>query len=170
MALTKSGKTLIVKSKTSDKIDLSSFDKLTGLLTKSEINQHNSLFLIFDSIQNAEQALVSLSSSYNVKYSYYKVFISLSKSVEDFDKAKNEITSFVEKNTDSSVLYFKIYRKNNVFMNCGYFVVDTIDGMKKLISKESELKQFKTESLSGTFYRFNNTKYNSQNTTQTENV
>ena len=40
------------------------------------------------------------------------------------------------------------------------------DGMKKLISKESSLKQFKTEHLSGTFYRFNNSKYKSQDTSQ----
>ena len=54
-------------------------------------------------------------------------------------------------------------------MNCGYLVVDTIDGMKKLISKESSLKQFKTESVSGTFYRFNNTKYKTPETSQSAN-
>ena len=70
-----------------------------------------------------------------------------------------ELEQLVLSNTGSNVLFSKFYRKNNSYMNCGYMVVDTIDAMKKLISKDSEFKQFKTESLSGTFYRFNNTKY-----------
>jgi hypothetical protein len=67
--------------------------------------------------------------------------------------------NFIESNTNSNMLYFKVYYKNSSYMNCGDLVVDTIDSMKKLISKESELKQFKTENFSGTFFRFNNSKY-----------
>lgn len=157
----KPGRTLIVKSKNHQSIDLSTFDGLEGLETKTEINQHNSVFLVFDSVQHSEKALESLSGSFHVKYSYYKVFVSLTNNISDdnMEKSRMELEQLVLSNTGSNVLFSKFYRKNNSYMNCGYMVVDTIDAMKKLISKESEFKQFKTESLTGTFYRFNNTKY-----------
>jgi len=157
----KPGRTLIVKSKTHQSIDLATFDGLKGLESKTEINQHNSVFLVFDTVLHSEQALESLSGSYHVKFSYYKVFVSLTNNISDdnMEKSKMELEQLVLSNTGSNVLFSKFYRKNNSYMNCGYMVVDTIDAMKKLISKDSEFKQFKTESLSGTFYRFNNTKY-----------
>ncbi len=69
---------------------------------------------------------------------------------------------FIESNTDSTMLYCKFYRKGESYMNCGDLIVDKIDAMKNLISKESPLKQFKTEKLSGTFYRFTNSKYKTE--------
>jgi len=157
----KPGRTLIVKSKNHQSINMSTFDGLEGLESKTEINQHNSVFLVFDSVSHSEKALESLTGSFHVKYSYYKVFVSLTNNITDdnMDKSKMELEQLVLSNTGSNVLFSKFYRKNNSYMNCGYMVVDTIDAMKKLISKESEFKQFKTESLAGTFYRFNNTKY-----------
>lgn len=166
--LSKSGRTLIVKSKDGTSLDLSSFDNLTGLVNKSEIKQYNSLFLTFDSIQHSELAFKVISQNFNVKYSYYKVFFTLSSNIDDskLEQTTHEMSTFIESHTGASMLFSKFYRKSSSYMNCGYLVVDTIDGMKKLISKESELKQFKTETLSGTFYRFNNSKQ----TTQTTNV
>jgi hypothetical protein len=157
----KPGRTIIVKSKNSQSVALSSLDGLEGLESKTEINQHNSVFLVFDTIAHSEQAFNSLSIEYNVKFSYYKVFVSLTSNISDdfIDKTKMELEQLVLNNTGSTILFIKFYSKNNSYMNCGYFVVDTIDAMKKLISKESEFKQFKTESLTGTFYRFNNSKY-----------
>jgi len=169
--LSKSGRTLLVKSKDTKPLVLSNFDGLDGLVSKAEINQHNSLFLIFDTIQHSEIAHTILNADYIVKYSYYKIFFTLSSNIEtsNLEKTKEEIVNYVETNTDSSMLYCKFYRKDESYMNCGYLIVDTIDGMKKLISKESVLKQFKTESVSGTFYRFNNTKYKTPETTQSTN-
>lgn len=164
--LSKPGRTLLVKS--NKPFNLSSFDSLKGLVSKAEINQHNSIFLVFDTIKNSEIAYATLGSDYNVKYSYYKIFFSLSNNIEssNFEKIKQELITYIETNTDSSMLHSKFYRKDTSYMNCGYLVLDTIDGMKKLISKESSLKQFKTESVSGTFYRFNNTKYKTPETSQ----
>lgn len=168
--LPKSGRTLIVKSKDGLPFELSSFDNLTGLLTKTEIKQHNSLFLTFDTIEHSETASTFIAQNYNVKYSYYKVFFTLSTNIDNsnLEKLKQEMITFIESHTDSSLIHCKFYHKNSSYMNCGYLVVDTIDGMKKLISKESVLKQFKTENFSGTFYRFNNSKYNTQNTNSTQ--
>jgi hypothetical protein len=159
--LPKAGRTILVKSKTSDVLDLSKFDNLNGLLNKSEINQHNSLFLTFDTIANAETAFNLISSEYNVKYSYYKIFFTLSANVDNsnYEEIKNEIMNFIETNTNSSMLYCKFYRKNASYMNCGDLIIDSIEVMNNLISKESKLKQFKLTNMSGTFYRFNNSKY-----------
>ena len=153
------GRTLLIKS--TEPLDLSVFDNMDGLVNKSEINQHNSIFLTFDTIKNSESAFALLSHNYNVKYSYYKIFFTLSSSIDNsnYNQVKNQIMNYIESNTNSNMLYFKVYYKNSSYMNCGDLVVDTIDSMKKLISKESELKQFKTENFSGTFFRFNNSKY-----------
>lgn len=160
----KPGRTLIVKSNKDEQLNLSIFDKLIGLSNKSEINQYNSVFLTFDSIKNSEDAHNLLSKDYNVKYSYYKIFFTLSININstNYENTKNELSSFIENTTGSTMLYCKFYRKNLTYMNCGDLVVDTIDAMKKLISKESNLKQFKTNELTGTFYRFNNSKYKTQ--------
>lgn len=157
----KPGRTLIVKANKDEQLNLSNFDKLIGLSNKSEINQYNSVFLTFDTIKNSEEAHTILSKDYNVKYSYYKIFFTLSTNINstNYENTKNELSSFIENTTGSNMLYCKFYRKNLSYMNCGDLVVDTIDGMKKLISKESNLKQFKTNELTGTFYRFNNSKY-----------
>ena len=159
--LSKPGRTLLVKPKDNKPLILNKFDNLKGLVSKAEINQYNSIFLVFDTIQNSELAHDMISLDYNVKYSYYKIFFTLTNNLDssNLDKTKQDIINYVESNTDSSMLYCNFYRKDSSYMNCGYLIVDTIEGMKKLISKESVLKQFKTESVSGTFYRFNNTKY-----------
>jgi len=160
----KPGRTLLIKSKTNDKINLSLFDNLPGLLAKSEQSQNNSVFLTFDTIAHSEAVYVKFSSSHNVKYSYYKIFFTLTSNIDNtnYESAKTELMKFIESSTDSSMLYCKFYRKGEAYMNCGDLIVDKIDAMKSLISKESPLKQFKTEKLSGTFYRFNNSKYKTE--------
>jgi len=152
------GRTILVKSTLSDGIDLSNFDKFVGLLNTSEIKNNNTVFLTFNTILNSEAAYKVLELNYIIKYSYYKIFVTLSTNVtsSDYDKTKNEITSFIESKTDCSMLYCKFYRKGDEYMNCGDLIVDSLDGMNKLISKNSTLKQFKTDNYSGTFFRFNN--------------
>jgi hypothetical protein len=159
--LPKAGRTLLIKSKTSSPIDLSKYEPITGLLSKSDVNQHNSIFLTFDTIENSELAFNLINPDYNVKYSYYKIFFTLSTNIDtnNYESTKNEVKSYIESSTGASMLYCKFYRKNSSYMNCGDLIVDTIDAMKKLISKESNLKQFNTSALTGTFYRFNNSKY-----------
>jgi hypothetical protein len=166
--LPKSGRTLLIKTKTTEPLVLSKFDNFDGLVSKSEINQHNSLFLTFDSLAHAETAYNLIKSEYNVKYSYYKIFFTLSTNIDtsNYEDTKNQIMTFIESKTNASMLYCKFYRKNSSYMNCGDLIVDTIDAMKLLISKESSLKQFKIGNLSGTFYRFNNIKYKTPDSSQ----
>jgi hypothetical protein len=88
--LSKPGRTLLVKS--NKPFNLSSFDSLKGLISKAEINQHNSIFLVFDTIQNSESAHASLGTEYNVKYSYYKIFFTLSNNI---DSSNLDFTEFL---------------------------------------------------------------------------
>lgn len=159
--LPKSGRTLLIKPNFDVSQDLLKLDNLEGLVDKSEINQHKFFFLTFDTIQHSEEAFALISPNYNVKYSYYKIFFTLSQNVDssNYDLTKQEIKTFIENNTNGSMLFCKFYRKNSSYMNCGDLIVDTIDAMKNLISN---LKQFKTEKISGSFYRFNNSKYKTQ--------
>ena len=164
--IAKPGRTILVKSKSNDVINLNKYEPIIGLVSKSEINQHNSLFLTFDTIANSETAFSQINSDYNVKYSYYKIFFTLSTNVttSNYESTKNEIMKYIESVTEANMLYCKFYRKNSEYMNCGDLIVDTIDSMKNLISKESTLKQFKTDNFTGTFYRFNNSKYKTSST------
>ena len=36
----------------------------------------------------------------------------------------------------------KLYKKDNKYMGCGDFTIDTLEGMNKLVSKESTIKDF----------------------------
>ena len=72
----------------------------------------------------------------------------------DYNTIKQSLSKFVSENTNSNVLYCKFYRKENNLLGCGDLTVDTVDGMKKLLSKDG-LKEFTFDSFSGTFYRFN---------------
>lgn len=159
-----SGRTLLIKTKSDEISSLIDLDNLEGLVNKSELKQHKSFFLTFDTIPHAESAFTLISSDYNVKYSYYKIFFKLSTNVDssNCDMTKQEIKNYIETNTTSSVLFCKLYNNKSSYMNCGDLIVDTIDAMKELISKDSTLKQFKTDKISGSFYRFNNTKYKTQ--------
>jgi hypothetical protein len=46
------------------------------------------------------------------------------------------------------------YMKDNKFIGCGDFTVDTKESMDKLLDKEG-LKNYTIETLSGTYYRYN---------------
>ena len=72
------------------------------------------------------------------------------------------MTTFVTDKTKSSVLYCKFYRKENKYLGCGDFTIDTIDGMNTLLSKDGGIKDYTIGQLSGTFYRYNGKKDKSQ--------
>ena len=66
--------------------------------------------------------------------------------------------NYVFDNTKSNVLYCKLYSKNRKYLGCGDLTVDTLDGMLKLLSKDSNLKDFTIDSYTGSFYKFNDKK------------
>jgi hypothetical protein len=75
-----------------------------------------------------------------------------------YNSVKESFVKFLEDTTKSSVLYFKLYRKNGRFIGCGDFTLDTLDGMNVLLDKTSGLKEYSLNGLTGRFFRYNSTK------------
>ena len=158
------GRTLLVKS--SNNVSDAFYNKLPGLQNKSETKTTNSVFLTFDTVDNAKAALEQLESQsgVSVKYSYYRVFFTMSSLSEssDYNTVKKDLTDYVVSKTGGNVLYCKLYRKGDKYLGCGDFTLDTMQSMNTLLSKESNLKDYTLGQLSGTFYRYNSSKNTKQ--------
>lgn len=165
----KGGRTLLVKSVNGKQLSTDLFKSLEGLQNQSETKASGSFFLTFDTVQNSVNALRKLrseSNDYNVKFSYYRLFFTVTglDDSSDYNQVKSELVNYVSNNASTNVLYCKLYRKNDKYIGCGDLTVDTLEGMNKLLSKDDGLKQFTLGSLSGTFYRYNNKNEKVENT------
>jgi hypothetical protein len=145
---------------------------LKGLMNeKAYTKTGNAFFLTFDTLPNAISAYNSLTTlAFNAKYSYYRVFFTLSYADNSLfpndkfnhEELKKELTELVSKH--GNILFYKQYKKDNKFLNCGYFTVDKIDTLNTLLNKESGLKDFTlSNNVKGTFYKFNNKNYQTNN-------
>jgi hypothetical protein len=155
----KSGRTLLVTVAESS-LPLEHTNNLTGLVNKVVTKTGKSMFLMFDTIENAVSGfrkLRSLGTDYRVKFSYYRVFFKLSGLTDttDYNTIKSQLTDAVEAESNSSVLYCKFYKKDNKYMGCGDLTLDSMEGMNKLVALKEGLT---VDSHVGNFYRFNNTK------------
>jgi hypothetical protein len=155
----KSGRTLLVTVAESS-LPLEHTNSLTGLVNKVVTKTGKSMFLMFDTIENAVSGfrkLRSLGTDYRVKFSYYRVFFKLSGLTDttDYNTIKSQLTDAVEDACGSSVLYCKFYKKDNKYMGCGDLTLDSMEGMNKLVGLTEGLT---VDSHVGNFYRFNNTK------------
>ena len=160
----RAGRTILVKTNTG-MVDNKYFENLVGLQNKAETKTTSSVFLTFDTIANATDAMKVLEQHNNirVKYSYYRIFFTMSglTDTSDYNTVKNSLIQHVETSTNSSVLFCKLYRKDTKYLGCGDFTIDTLDGMNKLLAKDSALKQYTLDKLTGSFYRYNTNKVNS---------
>lgn len=159
--LKKAGRTLVVKTK-SGNLEESLMKQLKSLngLQSHNVSESKVVFLTFDTLEHSKDALKVLrkdhGDSLRTKYSHYKVFFKLEGLSEDvkYDDVKTEHKQWVESQTGSDVLYYKLYRKDGSFLNCGDLTVDTKEGLDMLLSPDKH-KSFKLNSgLSGTFYRY----------------
>lgn len=155
----KSGRTLLVTVAESS-LPLEHTNSLTGLVNKVVTKTGKSMFLIFDTIENAISGfrkLRILGTDYRVKFSYYRVFFKLSNLTDttDYNTIKTQLSDAVEAESNSSVLYCKFYMKDNKYMGCGDLTLDSMEGMNKLVALKEGLT---FDSHVGNFYRFNNTK------------
>lgn len=162
-SMRKAGRTILVKTVTGNYIDSAVFDSLTGLVSHSETKSSSSYFLTFDNVTNSLNAYNKLkadSTDYKVKFSYYRVFFTVNGLTDssDYNQVKQDMVTYVTDKTKSSVLYCKLYRKDNKYIGCGDFTIDTMDGMNTLLSKDVGLKDYTIGQLSGTFYRYNSKK------------
>jgi len=159
----KAGRTLLVKSATDSAIDGAMFDSLEGLTDQSETKSTNSFFLTFNNVGNAVNAFRKLrvdSTTYRVKFSYYRIFFTMDGLTDstDYNQVKKDLSDYVSKQTLSNVLYCKFYRKDNKFLGCGDLTIDTLTGMNTLLAKEGGNKDYSFGSFKGTFYRYNGKK------------
>lgn len=158
----KASRTLVVSGTNGSSVSESIFSDLTGLEEISEPTKTGSRFLTFQSIPDSLASFRKIREDHpelKVLFARYEVFFTISglTKEDDYSKVKQEHTAFVEKEADANVLYYKLYRKGDDYLNCGDLTVDTKKAMDKLISKESPLKNFTISNLSVTNYRFNRT-------------
>lgn len=156
----KPGKTLLVKELNSD-IEYILKD-LEGLQTSYKTNNTNSYFLTFDNLENSSNALEHLETDHSdklkVKYAHYRIFFTIKglDELSDYNSVKLKHTEYIEKNTQGNVLYYKLYRKNNTFLDCGDLTVDTKDCFDKLMTEDSGFRNYTLDDkLSGSHFRYN---------------
>ena len=147
----KPGKTLLVKPRDSKYVD-ESWLALDGLVDNgvSKTEKTGSYFLTFSDASKSEQALNQLKQTHSddimVKYAYYNVFFTFTNSLEkdtSYDVVKQLHSTFVKENTNSEVLYYKLYRnKEGNYLSCGDITLDTKEALDKLLSKEYGFKEF----------------------------
>ena len=148
----KAGRTIVLRS-----TENFSTEGLTGLLQHNDL-QNGKHFLVFDTIDNSKNAFKTLRSNANlsVRFAYYRVFFTMSgiDASADYTQLKKQHMDWVTLNSSAQVLYYKLYMKDNKFLGCGDFTVDTKESMDKLLDKEG-LKNYSFDSYSGTYYRYN---------------
>ena len=166
--LVKYGRTLLFKPLNNVQLTTSYFSNFTGVVNMAQTKTTGSYFVLFDTVENAGKALAESSSpDVLVKYSYYRVFFTMNNLTtdSDYNKVKDSFVKYLETTTGSSVLYFKLYRKNNQYIGCGDFTLDTLEGMNVLLDKETGLKTYLFDNYSGKFFRYNANKTKSMETT-----
>jgi len=158
----KAGRTLIVRTLNDAALDENHISNLEGFVKKSE-TKNNTTFLVFDTPQNALAGLRTIKSkseNYRIKFSYYKLFFTINGLNDNsvYNDVKKSLVDYVSKQSNTSVLYCKLYCKDKKYLGCGDLTVDTLDALNLLLSKDNGMKDFKIDSLSGTFYKFNSKK------------
>ena len=171
----KAGKTLLLKAKDGSNISEKWFKSLEGLVSHNKTERTGSYFLTFSDTEKSLDALKHFRKEHDndimVKFAHYRVFFTMEnlKDETDYHEIKDRHVKFVQDNTDSEVLYYKLYR-NKSYLGCGDLTIDTKDALDKLLSQDQN-KEFDLGSgNSGVFYRYNRKDKGSQQFHETSNV
>ena len=160
------GRTILISPSDKSSLTSSSFKDLKGLDETFQIPNKKSFFLIFKEIKDSEAAYKTimeknpdLSPTKNIKYATYKSFFKISGLQDDSDygEVKGDHSKLIMKATGSSVLYYKLYRKDGHYVGCGDLTLDTKVGLDKLLHEES-IKNITLGSFKVTHYPYNNDK------------
>jgi hypothetical protein len=149
--LRKPGRTLVIKTdqdvQTSNMVGLTSHAK----------SSNGSQFFVFDTVNNAKTAFKSLKeANFRVRFAHYRIFFTMT-GIDDsvnYNDLKEQHVKWINQNSGADVIYYKQYRKENKFLGCGDFTIDTKECMDKLLEKDG-LKNYSFGKFSGTFYRYN---------------
>ena len=153
----KAGRTLLVKVLNNN----FSLPELDGLQSEYFADKSQSYFLVFDNVTNSLNSLKLLKKNHEsdvrVKFAYYRVFFTMNDltNEQDYNTVKTQHKELIESN-NGSVLYYKLYRKNNEYIGCGDLTLDTKESFDLLMSEESQ-KKFSLEcGVSGSHFRYRN--------------
>lgn len=136
----KAGRTVLVKV-LNGTFDLESMN-LEGLVNNHFTDKSNSYFLTFDSSVNSLNAMRLIRKEYDtnvrVKFANYRVFFTLENLEDsmDYNTVKTQHKDLVQSKGNCSVLYYKLYRKNDKYLGCGDMTLDTKEGLDLLMSTE----------------------------------
>ena len=153
----RAGRTLLVKP-SDNQFNASVFNGLQGLVTTHHTEKSNSYFLTFTTAQDSLDGLKHIKKTcgrdVRVKFAHYRVFFKLEGLTDssDYNTVKTAHTALIQ-STGANVLYYRLYRKNNSYLECGDFTVDTKDGFDALLSADQH-KSFSFDNLNGTHYRY----------------
>ena len=84
----KAGKTVLIKSVSEASINDSLFTNFEGIVNKSETKSQSSVFITFDTIDNALKAVKYIrynNKDYIAKFSYYQIYFTINELNEDCD-------------------------------------------------------------------------------------
>lgn len=159
----KPGNTILIRSKFNEDLDETLFKNLEGLKEVTKSKDNKSVFVIFTNIKDSLQALQKLRTdhkNYNIKFSYYRIYFTINdlESSTDYNELKKKFITHIESLCGANILYCKFYRKDDKYINCGDFTIDTYEGLNKLLDKETGIKEYKLENYTGNFYYYNNKK------------
>ena len=168
----KHGKTLILKGNKDFDLSTLPFSDYEGLEERNE-SRSGCVFLVFDTVEHAATVWKNLKENHSEdvlsKFAHYKLFFKISnlEDSSDYNDVKERLSSWINQNTGATVLYFKLYRKNNQYLGCGDLTLDTKEGMDALLDKD-KFKEFSVDDTeyTGTFYRFDNRRRKSNTSSQ----
>jgi hypothetical protein len=146
----KAGRTILIKSH-----EPVSTDSLEGLVNSIQTNNGNN-FLVFDTVENSKLAFKSLKQNYKVKFAHYRVFFTMSglEDTNDYNQLKKNHIDWITANSNADVLYYKQYKKDNHYLGCGDFTIDTKESLDILLNKDGH-KTYSFDKYNGTYYRYN---------------
>ena len=155
--LKKISRTILIKSV--NPLDLNIFDKIEGITKVYPAKDNNLIFLTFDNINNSLNAfkLLKKNKDLYVKVSYYKIFFTINglNNTTNYNEIKKDLINYLtDKFNNINILYCKFYYKNNKYLGCGDFTIDTFESLISILSKEQKNKEFSFKSYSGIFYKF----------------
>jgi hypothetical protein len=154
----KAGCTLLVKPSKQSSYE-SVFSGFEGHQSTFHTEKTNTYFVRYQTPQQALSALKSLKTSHGrdmrVKFAQYRVFFKLDglTNETDYNTVKSAHTQLVLGESGANMLYYRLYRKNDSYLGCGDFTVDTKECFDNLMNSEG-LKNFTLDGMSGVHYRY----------------
>ena len=169
---TKAGRTLLVKP-SGQNFDASVFENLTGRQSTHHTEKSNSFFITFSTPKESLDALKNLKNkcglSIRVKFAHYRVFFKVEGLVDttDYNSVKASHSALIKEKAGTDVLYYRLYRKDNKYIGCGDFTIDTKESFDAVLNNDG-LKNFTIDSLTGVHYRYKKTQDNDDNEHQAD--